>query len=129
MTDAAQRIQQSIGVFRPEQDSRKAIQSPESSDFKEILSTEKSKLDEVKFTAHAKSRIQERNIVMNTEQTLRLREAMNRIAEKGGRESLVVMDNIAFIVNAANKTIITAMASEQLKNNVFTNIDSAVFAS
>ena len=51
---------------------------------------------------------------------------MVKLAEKGGRESLVIMGDLALIVSVTNKTVITAINGENIRNNVFTNIDSAV---
>ena len=48
-------------------------------------------------------------------------------AQKGIQESLVVVDELAFIVNIPNKTVITAMDRSDTADNVFTNIDGAVF--
>ena len=56
----------------------------------------------------------------------RLKSAVNEVAEKGGRESLIMMNNSAFVVSVQNRTVITALDQASLKNNVFTNIDSAV---
>jgi len=63
---------------------------------------------------------------MTTEDNLKLKEAIHRIAEKGGNESLVLMDDLAFVVSVPNQTVITAMDSVSLRDNVFTNIDSAI---
>ena len=46
--------------------------------------------------------------------------------EKGIRESLVIMDNLSFIVNIKNRTVITAMDQSENEENVYTNIDGAV---
>jgi flagellar operon protein len=40
----------------------------------------------------------------------------------------VLLRDMAFIVSVRNRTIVTAMDSEHIKENVFTNIDSAVIA-
>ena len=67
-----------------------------------------------------------RNIPVNGHSLDRLRRGVEQIAEKGGQESVVFMDEAAFLVSVKNQTVITAVDSTQLKNNVFTNIDSAV---
>lgn len=56
----------------------------------------------------------------------RLAGGVNRAAAKGARESLVLMDDKAFVVSVRNRTVITAVDGENMKENVFTNIDSAV---
>ena len=53
---------------------------------------------------------------------------MDRAAQKGARESLVLLDDVALVVSIKNRTVITAVDAANLKENVFTNIDSAVFA-
>ena len=53
-------------------------------------------------------------------------DAVNKAAAKGARQSLLVMDNQAFIVSVTNRTVITALDGSSMKENVFTNIDSAV---
>lgn len=80
----------------------------------------------VKFSAHALKRLESRGIALNDEQISRLEEAVNRVDAKGARESLVLMDDVAMVVSVKNRTVITAVDREGLKDNVFTNIDSAV---
>jgi flagellar operon protein len=53
---------------------------------------------------------------------------VDRAEEKGARDSLVLLRDMAFIVSVSNRTVVTAMDGERLKENVFTNIDSAVIA-
>ncbi|HEX3047301.1 MAG TPA: flagellar biosynthesis protein, partial [Bacillota bacterium] len=55
-----------------------------------------------------------------------LRDAVNKAEAKGARESLILMDQMALVVSIKNRTVITAVDNESLKDNVFTNIDSAV---
>ncbi len=56
----------------------------------------------------------------------RVKEGVDRAAAKGARESLVLMDNVALVVSIKNRTVITAVDKANLKESVFTNIDSAV---
>ena len=51
---------------------------------------------------------------------------MAKAAAKGARSSLLVMKDVALIVSVTNRTVITAVDGSSLKDNVFTNIDSAV---
>jgi len=53
---------------------------------------------------------------------------VTRADEKGAKDSLVLLRDLAFIVNVKNRTVVTAVDGEHLKDNVFTNIDSAVIA-
>jgi flagellar operon protein len=48
------------------------------------------------------------------------------VAQKGGRESLVMMGDSALVVSVKNRTVVTALDKAQMRGNVFTNIDSAV---
>ena len=82
--------------------------------------------DELKFSKHASTRLQDRNIELSDSQIDRLSAGMQKANEKGINESLVLMDQMAFIVNVKNNTVITALNEQEIKENVFTNIDGAV---
>ena len=96
--------------------------------FEEIL---KQKQDvtgssELKFSKHAAMRLEDRNINLSEEQNERLESGVRKASEKGIRESLVIVDSLAFIVNIPNKTVVTAMDRNESDDNVYTNIDGAV---
>ena len=93
--------------------------------FADIL---QSKMDGLKFSAHAANRIKSRNIDLSPEVMGKLEKAVSGAANKGSRDSLILMKDLAFIVNIPNRTVITAMDGESIKENVFTNIDSTVIA-
>ena len=80
--------------------------------------------DEVSFSAHALLRLEQRNIVVDEQKKAQLSSAIERIAQKGGKESLIMLDDIAYLVSIPNKKVITAL--ETVDSNVFTNIDSAL---
>lgn len=82
--------------------------------------------DRLKVSGHAQTRLQSRNIALDEAQWDRVMEGVNRAAAKGSRESLVMVDDVALIVSVKNRTLITAVDQGQLRENVFTNIDSAV---
>ncbi len=82
----------------------------------------------VRFSKHASVRLGDRNIELSSEQLNRLNEGAQKANAKGINESLVLVDEIAFIVNIKNNTVITAMDQSEAKENVFTNIDGAVIA-
>lgn len=94
-------------------------------DFNSIF---KDKLEGLKFSKHAELRLQSRNINLTQVQKDKINAAVTKAGEKGVKDSLVIMDNLAFVVNVRSKTVITAVNSSELKDNVFTNIDGAVFA-
>ena len=97
--------------------------------FAEILrQAEQARPEALKFSAHAQTRMQSRHISWGPAEMERLEGAVQRAAGKGARESLVLMDQTALVVSVPNKTVITVVDRDQLKQNVFTNIDSAVFA-
>jgi flagellar operon protein len=82
----------------------------------------------LKFSAHAQTRIQSRQINLGAADMQRLDGAVQKAAGKGARESLVLLDQTAFVVSVPNRTVITVVDKDSLKQNVFTNIDSAVIA-
>lgn len=94
--------------------------------FDAVLQQELSRQSEVKFSKHAMERLQMRNIKLSKEDLSKINDAVNKAAEKGVKETLIIMGNSAFIANVKNKMIITAATEDNLKNNVFTNIDGAV---
>lgn len=81
---------------------------------------------ELKFSKHASERLMDRNITLTPEQFERLETGTKKAEEKGIKESLMIMDDMAFIVNIKNNTVITAMDQKSNNENVFTNIDGAV---
>lgn len=83
----------------------------------------------VRISHHAGVRLQQRGIELKPEQMDKIHSAIEKAAAKGAKESLFLMDNMAMIVNVANRTIVTAMDSAAMKDNVFTQIDSAVIIS
>jgi len=85
-------------------------------------------LDKLKFSNHAAKRLESRNIEISGTALDRLQEAVQKAELKGAKDSLVMMDNTAFIVNIPNRTVVTALPVEAGGENVFTNIDSVVFA-
>ncbi len=93
--------------------------------FQEILNnTQSGKTEGLKFSKHANQRLATRNINLSAEQMERLENGTTKAREKGIRESLVMVDNMAFIVNVRNNTVITAVGDSA--DAIFTNIDGAV---
>ena len=82
--------------------------------------------DALKVSGHAQSRLASRGIEMDGAAWDRVKEGVDRAAAKGARESLVLMDDVALVVSVKNRTVITAVDKASLRDNVFTNIDSAV---
>lgn len=86
------------------------------------------KPETLRFSKHATSRLQDRQIQLTNEQLDRLNEGSQKAGEKGINESLVLVDDLAFIVNIKNNTVVTAMDSTKADESVYTNIDGAVIA-
>lgn len=86
------------------------------------------KVKDLKFSAHAEARLRSRNISMSPENIRKLESAVSRAESRGSQDSLVLLSDLAFIVNVPNRTVVTAMDGESIKDNVFTNIDSTVIA-
>lgn len=101
-------------------------QKPELS-FQDILSSKKEQaVDNLKFSKHANERLATRNINLSAEQIERLENGTTKAREKGIRESLIMVDDLAFIVNVKNNTVITAVGDKT--DSIFTNIDGAVIS-
>jgi flagellar operon protein len=86
------------------------------------------KAAEVQFSGHALQRVRRRGIELGQATLERLQSGVERAASKGARESVVFVDNTAFVVSVRNRTVITAVDRDHMKDHVFTNIDSAVIA-
>jgi flagellar operon protein len=82
----------------------------------------------LRWSAHARSRLVQRGIQVTPEVVQRLDGAVARAQAKGSRESLVLVDQMAFVVSVRNRTVITAVDQAGMKDHVFTNIDSAVLS-
>lgn len=82
----------------------------------------------IRWSSHARARLMQRGIELTTEQHSRLEAAVDKALAKGAKDSLVLLDDTALVVSAQNRTVITALGMHQAKENVFTNIDSAVIA-
>ncbi len=88
----------------------------------------KEELEKVKFSNHAMKRLESRNIQLSDNDIAKIQTAMDKAEAKGSKDSLVMMDKTAFIVNIPNKTVVTAIPVADSNESVFTNIDSVVFA-
>lgn len=80
---------------------------------------------EVKFSQHAQDRLKARGITLTDDDKKKLSGAVENVAKKGGKESLIMMGDAAYVVSVKNRTVITAMDRGNLNGNIFTNIDSA----
>jgi flagellar operon protein len=113
-------------LARPDTPNVRGPNAPAGRPFAELLGNALNQTGEIKFSAHALQRLQERGIELTAQDKSRLADAVQKAANKGARESLVLMDRVALVVSVANKTVITAVPEDELGDAVFTNIDSAV---
>ena len=94
--------------------------------FENILSTELVRAEGLRISAHAERRMVERNVRLNPEDIRKIEGALQKAAAKGSRESLVIYGDLALVTSVKNRTIVTALEGKDMKEHVFTNIDSAV---
>jgi flagellar operon protein len=118
-------IEQMRGQFLNQGAATENVSIGKGQSFAEILEQKKlAERGELKFSKHASERLVSRNIDLSENQKERLNQAVKAAEAKGIKESLVMMDNLAFIVNVKNNTVITAVAGGEEK--IFSNIDGAV---
>lgn len=80
----------------------------------------------VKISAHAQKRLRQQNVTISPQDISRISDATKKAETKGSRESLILLRDLALVVNIKNKTVITAVNKARQKDKVFTNIDSTV---
>jgi flagellar operon protein len=122
--------QLSTGRTAPIQGNRNAnrIQEQQAANavsFRDLLN----KQQQLKFSHHAEQRLQQRGIELQPDQLARISSAVEQAAAKGAKDSLVLFQDIAMIVNVPNRTVVTAMDGNSMKEHIFTQIDSAVVVS
>lgn len=94
--------------------------------FQEVLQKKVQTEDNLRFSKHASVRLKQRGIDLTDGQLERLLDGTRRAGQKGIKDSLVIVDELAFIVNIPNSTVVTAIDSKEAVENIFTNIDGAV---
>lgn len=125
MTEKIVPIPTSIPSVKPGLPVREGPRQAQVGGFQEIL--QEKLYPSLKISAHAQRRMQNRGINLTSDEIRGVREAVGRAQAKGCRESLVVLDRVALVVSVKNQTVVTAVDNQSMKENVFTNIDSAVF--
>ncbi|HKL13220.1 MAG TPA: TIGR02530 family flagellar biosynthesis protein [Halanaerobiales bacterium] len=96
-----------------------------STPFKKIFQ-EKIKSSKIEFSKHAKERLKNRNINLNKTQMQKLQKGVEKAESKGAKDSLILVDDVAYIVSVKNNKVVTAIDGNNMKEKVFTNIDSTV---
>jgi flagellar operon protein len=110
---------------RPGSGSPSGPAAPSGPSFADVLGE---KAGAVQLSGHAKARIERRGIDLEPETLARLQHGVDRAAAKGSRESVVLVDDVAFVVSVKARTVITAVDRASMRDHVFTNIDSAVIS-
>lgn len=117
------RIQQGVPPVAPTGAPSRRPEAASGPAFSDVL---RARLGGLSLSGHAKERIERREIPFDPPVAARLEAAVERAAAKGARESLVLVDDTAFVVSVRNRTVITAVDRARMRDQVFTNIDSAV---
>ncbi len=119
-------IERVAGTYLNPAAESKPIKNYDGTSFEDIFKQKLQAGSELKFSKHATQRLDDRNIKLSEEQSLRLEEGVMKASAKGITDSLVLVDQLAFIVNVPNQTVVTAMDQTESEENIFTNIDGAV---
>ncbi len=119
-------IEKVAGTYLNPAAESKPLGSLNGASFEDIFKQKLQSTSELKFSKHATQRLDDRNIELTEEQSLRLEEGVMKASAKGITDSLVLVDTLAFIVNVPNQTVVTAMDQTESEENIFTNIDGAV---
>jgi flagellar operon protein len=106
---------------------RPSVQTPQGPAFADVL-RDTAGTKPVTFSKHAVQRLERRNLAVDQTVMQRLQDGVDRAAGKGARDAVVLVDDTAFVVSVSNRTVVTAVGRDQMKDHVFTNIDSAVIA-
>jgi flagellar operon protein len=115
------------GVGVRTQPVRPSVQTPQGPAFSDVL-RDTAGSQPVQFSKHAVQRLERRQLAVDPTTMQRLQNGVDRAAGKGARDAVVLVDETAFVVSVTNRTVVTAVGKDQMKDHVFTNIDSAVIA-
>ena len=84
------------------------------------------KQKELRFSVHAQKRISSRNIEIDPQELRRVEVGIEKLKQKGARESVVLVNEKAYLVSVNKNTVVTVIDDKSLNENVFTNIDSMI---
>jgi len=113
------------GIQQPQKQANSPGVTGKNSDFAAALS----KADEqLKISAHAQKRLNSSQVTLSDSDFQRIGGAVEKASQKGSNQSLIMLDNMAFVVSVKNKVVITAVDEPRMQAGVFTNIDSVVIA-
>lgn len=94
--------------------------------FGDVLKKRIGSQDELQFSRHATERVNQRGIEISEPFLNDLRSAVEKARSKGAKDVVIISEKGAFIVNVPNNTVVTTMSGSEMKENIFTNIDSAI---
>lgn len=98
-------------------------------EFRDLLKEHSAPLEKetgIHLSTHAARRLKERNLEMDSAEFFKLKDAFQKLKDKGGQDSLVITDKAAYIVDVPNQKVVTAIDKNNIVDNVFTKIDSTV---
>lgn len=104
------------------------VYSPSELSFEKLLKEQlgREEKKELQFSKHAAARVEQRGINMTPGLLGDLNDAVEKARSKGAKDVVIIGKEGAFIVNVPNNVVVTTMSTNEMKNNIFTNIDSAV---
>ncbi|MEF9941550.1 MAG: TIGR02530 family flagellar biosynthesis protein [Lachnospiraceae bacterium] len=102
------------------------VKAKTSNGFQTLLNEQLHKKEGLQFSKHATQRVEQRGIEMSETFLDGLNHAVDKARSKGVKDVVVIADNGAFIVNVPNNIVVTTVDKNEMKDNIFTNIDSAV---
>lgn len=114
-----------VGLNRENTQKRKT-ETQQGDSFAELLRRQINTNAKVEFSKHAVERVVKRNIDVSSDSMERLNEGVKLAEEKGLSNPLILVGSTAFVVNVPNNKVITTLSGDDLKGNVFTNIDGTV---
>ncbi len=120
-------MQQGIRPLKPIEGPGRAAQSKSEApkvDFGSLLQNKLQQNDALKFSAHALKRIEHRELNLNEADLQRLQQGVRQLEAKGAQNSVILMDDRAFVISVKNRTVVTAIHQDQSNQKIFTNIDS-----
>ncbi|MDC3414132.1 flagellar protein [Aquibacillus sp. 3ASR75-11] len=100
----------------------KPVQQQGGSTFSDVLA----EVQDLKISKHAKQRLVERNIKIDSTQWMEISKKIDEASQKGITDSLVVTKDAALLVSAKNKTIVTALDRGEASSKIFTNINGTI---
>lgn len=90
------------------------------------LLRQKNTEDGLNFSKHARRRMDERGIDIDGRLMEQLEHAVDGARKKGAIDVAIIGPENIFIVNVPNNTVVTTMSQQDMREKIFTNIDSAV---